>query len=828
MDHESDSEESKKEYEMTQSKYKIEKMTATATKLRNTTVKKKKNIHKKGQDASDGDTGEKDGSGLEPTADDIAAFGTGIEREAVMLMTAATGNKLYHKLLQGAKRKPRGYSKTERWDRPLAKAPGGRSFETDSNAFLRLITKDLELEVTRHEIEAKVREVSRQAGMLAFSNEGERARMFCMETAVSHPFVLLADSWDDRKDLMVESNATRVFWTIDGLTGHQWASQIVKPPPMRFSNSSPPKPKSALKTKPKGETWAKVATDPGGATEMKKKSVRVDEAALKAKLRQVKITGSKNIHSTFFSITLTLPKASDPPMKFVEIAQDLVKELMTVDDTVVIYPYMAKNRLKKTNIADLDEIPKAPGVWNTYFERMFPLKKEGAKIYTGMLVGHDVLPEDLAEGIMWWTMSNDHYFHVKNVQAEKTMDCLWLAYSPSNWEPQTCADAIMKELNYKYQVGCREKRINSGKAYNAKDKSAFAMHMEVAEQDFGMVFKEVTTRVALGASRKHMPLMIEMRAVPDLRALQKGLCGLFSDGMVSNCRAMMTKQGDFKRNSSQMTSWSFDNPDFIPPGMSTPKSLRMIIYELKYDGKPLFHALTPEKSGIGQVFTFHNKHEHHARMMIMGMYVFVEHHYKGQGRKWFKADAIALAEGSFWDPGNGVIVTPQDHVLQAAAAEDWWETDDLVTGEHVDPVEERPTRRFEQPAITADPDMMEYKNDGGETVASFGKRRPYTDEDDEDDAATATAEQAVEARDEEKSVSAVTWDSDPTELQAKLAATEEKLRRMEEQLRKANVQSAAISELDPEGQLVTPPPNKTRNTGQTSLAGAPTGAGRDD
>jgi hypothetical protein len=79
----------------------------------------------------------------------------------------------------------------------------------------------------------------------------------------------------------------------------------------------------------------------------------------------------------------------------------------------------------------------------------------------------------------------------------------------------------MKELNYKYQVGCREKRINSGKAYNPKDKSSFAMHMEVAEQDFGIVFKEVTTRVALGASRKHMPLMIEMRSVPDLRALQK-------------------------------------------------------------------------------------------------------------------------------------------------------------------------------------------------------------------------------------------------------------------------------------------------------------------
>jgi hypothetical protein len=78
----------------------------------------------------------------------------------------------------------------------------------------------------------------------------------------------------------------------------------------------------------------------------------------------------------------------------------------------------------------------------------------------------------------------------------------------------------MKELNYKYQVGCREKRINLGKAYNPKDKSAFAMHMEVTEKDFGMVLKEVSTRVALGAPRKHMPLLIEMRSVPDLRALQ--------------------------------------------------------------------------------------------------------------------------------------------------------------------------------------------------------------------------------------------------------------------------------------------------------------------
>ena len=37
----------------------------------------------------------------------------------------------------------------------------------------------------------------------------------------------------------------------------------------------------------------------------------------------------------------------------------------------------------------INEIPKSPEVWNLYFERMFPSKKEGSKIYTGMLIGHD-------------------------------------------------------------------------------------------------------------------------------------------------------------------------------------------------------------------------------------------------------------------------------------------------------------------------------------------------------------------------------------------------------------------------------------------------------
>jgi hypothetical protein len=146
---------------------------------------------------------------------------------------------------------------------------------------------------------------------------------------------------------MKESNATRVFWTVRELTRHQWASQNVNFSPVATVQPSKTKPKSAIKPPNNSDTWAKVATLEGGVQPAKKKSVRVDDAALKAKLRQVKISGSKNRYSTFFSITLSLPKTSDPPMKFIKIAQDLANELMTVNDTVVIHPYMAKISLRR-------------------------------------------------------------------------------------------------------------------------------------------------------------------------------------------------------------------------------------------------------------------------------------------------------------------------------------------------------------------------------------------------------------------------------------------------------------------------------------------------
>jgi hypothetical protein len=78
-----------------------------------------------------------------------------------------------------------------------------------------------------------------------------------------------------------------------------------------------------------------------------------------------------------------------------------------------------------------------------------------------MLIGHDEDADDLIDGITWWTMSNEPYFKEKAVQAEMVVDCMWLAYSPGNWEPASLQDWLEKRFDYQYQFGCRDKRINS-------------------------------------------------------------------------------------------------------------------------------------------------------------------------------------------------------------------------------------------------------------------------------------------------------------------------------------------------------------------------------
>jgi hypothetical protein len=127
-------------------------------------------------------------------ASTIDEFGIEMDQTLLRSIKADNDNKLWKQYCKD-KLRPLAYHEEDRWDRPLAKAPGRKSFESDVNTFLRLITRDLTIHITRHNMEAKVMEVGRQAGMLALTTEGKWVRQFIFNVGVSHPMDLLKESW---------------------------------------------------------------------------------------------------------------------------------------------------------------------------------------------------------------------------------------------------------------------------------------------------------------------------------------------------------------------------------------------------------------------------------------------------------------------------------------------------------------------------------------------------------------------------------------------------------------------------------------------------------
>jgi hypothetical protein len=134
------------------------------------------------------------------------------------------------------------------------------------------------------------------------------------------------------------------------------------------------KPKAALKS---GKSWVKAATIEAGKGTSVRWTIRADKSALKAKLQQVKIMGSRNKSNKFHSLTLSIPWATDPTTKCSEIASDFVINMFSLAENLTIYPSQEKSTGKKKATKSVDEMLKSADGWNPYLERMFPLKKEG-------------------------------------------------------------------------------------------------------------------------------------------------------------------------------------------------------------------------------------------------------------------------------------------------------------------------------------------------------------------------------------------------------------------------------------------------------------------
>jgi hypothetical protein len=152
--HKSDFDDSKVdiEHDKTKSKYKTG-LTKDMTKL--SPKPTKKTYHKERREADSERSATNRAEDLPMT---IIEYRIDMDKGLLRTIVLDLTNTLFEKYTKG-KPKPKPYQKADRWVRPLAKAPGGRSLKVEVNKFSRLISKEIKEDITRSDMEGKVLEV---------------------------------------------------------------------------------------------------------------------------------------------------------------------------------------------------------------------------------------------------------------------------------------------------------------------------------------------------------------------------------------------------------------------------------------------------------------------------------------------------------------------------------------------------------------------------------------------------------------------------------------------------------------------------------------------
>jgi hypothetical protein len=333
--------------------------------------------------------------------------------------------------------------------------------------------------------------------------------------------------------------------------------------------------KASKKAKPRIETTQKKSKTSATSN----KFAEPVELQLR-RLRQVKITGSRNRYHTYFDVTIKVPAHKKPFDRFMKIINTLLKNIWTLDPKATWHPFRNTSRhlqsLKKG-----DTLPKDMFTSSLYFRGLSGIRATGATVYTTILIGHEIEPYDIADPIRKWAISEKHYFAERNVQAEFVVTVAWGFASPAGVDFGALARKMMEQTKFRFQIGCRDRAINDGSAWNPdapRNSKTKAVHFECEENFVSDLYKYLTQIYGSSRPVANMPFRLELKIVPDWNCVRQGKLGSFGHDMLINCKQMVTRQGKFRHHLAQFPCFDLENIDYKPSGIN--KTLRQVIMEI--------------------------------------------------------------------------------------------------------------------------------------------------------------------------------------------------------------------------------------------------------
>jgi hypothetical protein len=327
-----------------------------------------------------------------------------------------------------------------------------------------------------------------------------------------------------------------------------------------------------------------------------------------------------------------------------------------------------------------------------YLRSLSGVNKEGRKIYTMILIGHDLPPKEIQDCMREWASIDDHFFFERTVQAEQVITMAWGFGSPSDINCEDLAHHLMEKLNAKFQIGCKDHFMADGSAWSKnpapKDLNCKAVHFEAPEEHALELYRFLVS--IYGSTRPifDMPYMLDLKIIPDWTSCRQGKLGAFGTNMLMNCQQMILKQGLFQKHTEQFPVSDIGHLDQPLDGVS--KTLREVIMEITVktsdqqtnatSDRCLFHSILPRKGSTDHILTYPKVHAATAVAMISGFIPFVLHHYGEETRKWFSLQALDGSSGSRWDEATGAVITPNNKVVQDGLSSEFWWLKDALQG----------------------------------------------------------------------------------------------------------------------------------------------------
>jgi hypothetical protein len=411
-------------------------------------------------------------------------------------------------------------------------------------------------------------------------------------------------------------------------------------------------------------------------------------------LRQVKIPGCKTQYNTYFDLTISLPKHEKPQKKFLAMLKDMWKNLKELDDDTVWHTYRATSRDTKTMypITKSSNFPKTFMASRKYLRSLSGVNKDGGKVFTSILIGHNLPPKEIQDCMRDWAVADDHFFFQHTVQAEQVVTVAWGFGSPAETDCDKFSHQLMEKLNAKFQIGCKDRFMADGSKWTknapAKDLNRKAIHFEAPEANALELYRFLVSIYGSSRPIENMPYMLDLKIVPDWTSCKQGKLGAFGTDMLMNCQQMMIKQALFRKHTEQFPIAEIGLLDQTLPDVT--KTLREIIMEITVShidpatkvatDERLFHSILPRQKSTDQQLTYPRVHSATAVAMITGLIPFCLHHYGESTKKWFSNTALTGAEGSKWDEKTGTVITPNDKVVQDGLLSSIWWMKDTLTG----------------------------------------------------------------------------------------------------------------------------------------------------